>query len=616
MLRILNRILSKKLSVLSLLLIVFLPLLVFPTFSSADTIKIGLRAHLGIEESMRRWQKTAEYLSEQIPEHKFIMIPMIGLSDLMQETEKNQFDFVITNPSSYVEMELRFGASAILTLRNKRRGKPYTKFGAVIFTRKDNKEINEVKDLKGKKIIAVSERAFGGWRVVVRELLNQGFDIYKEAKKINYSVGIQQDVVSIVRLGNADVGVVRTDLLERMASDGLIKLKDFKIINKKSSKDFPFYHSTQLYPEWPFVKMRDTSSALSKKVALALLTVPKDHPAAIAGKYVGWTVPEDYQPVHNLMQDLKVGPYKHYHENPIEHFFEEYLAEIIVSMIILFLLGSLTIYIFTINRQLVSAKKEQDAILNDLEERVVLRTRDLMISKEQAEQANKAKTEFLSNMSHELRTPLNAILGFAQLLDYETEKQQLTKMGDNVNEILYAGEHLLQLINDVLDMARIEKGQFHFEMESVPVNEIIHEIIHLLETQANEGEITFTCETKVDDKTAIVADSRSIKQVLINLISNAIKYNHPNGRVDIKIELFETNYCKIRVIDNGDGIAIDLLKVIFDPFQRGTVRTDIEGTGVGLAITKTLVDAMDGKIGVESVLGEGSTFTLIFKLAN
>lgn len=192
---------------LTLLLSLFV--IIVSSTVSADTIKIGLRAHHGIEKSMAQWKKTADYLSEQIPEHKFIMIPLVGLNELMQEAGQGQFDFVLTNPSSFVEMELQMGASAILTLRNKRQGKPYTQFGSVIFTRKDNNDINSIHDLEDKKIVAVSERAFGGWRVALNEMINVGFDPYKEARQVSFSGGIQQDVVSIVRLGNADAGVVQ-----------------------------------------------------------------------------------------------------------------------------------------------------------------------------------------------------------------------------------------------------------------------------------------------------------------------------------------------------------------------------------------------------------------------
>lgn len=581
---------------------------------NAETVKIGLRAHHGIEKSMSQWKPTADFLSKQIPEHKFVMIPFIGINELMQEAAKNKFDFILTNPSSYVELEFSLGASAILTLRNKRQGRPYTKFGSVIFTRKDNKNINEINDLRGKTIVAVSKPAFGGWRVAKRELIKAGFTAKELENQVRFSGGIQQDVVSIIALGNTDVGIVRTDMLERMAASGLIKLEDFKIINKKSTKDFPFARSTQLYPEWPFAKTNKTSSALSKKVALALLTMPAEEPAAIAGKYVGWTVPEDYQPVHNLMKDLKIGSYKHYHENEVEHFFEKYLVHFIFSMIVAFIFISITLYVLTTNRKLIAAKKQQNKLMDELEMRVAERAKDYLVAKEVAEKANKAKTEFLSSMSHELRTPMNAVLGFAQLIEYDADEKQLTEIKENANEILHAGRHLLGLINDVLDLSKIEEGKLQLDIKPVSVNGLISDVVRLLEAQAKEKLVTITYESSPDELEVLV-DQRSLKQIMINLITNAIKYNSENGSVDISVSKEKNASCRITVADSGDGIAEDELSIIFEPFKRVTYRTSTEGSGVGLAITKNLVEIMKGEIKVESKLGEGSTFSVLFKLA-
>lgn len=589
---------------------------IISTFVRADTIKIGVRAHIGIEKSTLQWKKTIEYLSKKIPEHKFEFIPVVSLKKLLEQAVNNKFDFVITNPSSFVEMEVSAGATALLTLRNKRQGNPYNKFGAVIFTRKENTSIYSIHDLEDKTIVAVSEPAFGGWRVAQREMLLEGFPPYQKAKKIIFSGGIQQNVVEIVQLGNAEVGVVRTDMLERMASSGDIDLNDFRIINEKKTENFPFYHSTKLYPEWAFVKMQNTSSEISKKVTLALLTMPANAPAAIVGKYVGWGVSEDYQPVHNLMKELKIGGYQNYYKNPFEYFFSKYLIQIIVTIIILVCLFFSVLYVLTTNRRLVSARKLQNKLMGELEERVIERTDELLKAKEVAEKSNNAKTEFLSRMSHELRTPMNAVLGFAQLLQQDVEQRQLTEVKENVEEILISGRHMLDLVNDILDFSRIEDGKFSLELTPVLAEKLINKVIHLLKSQAEEKEITIHCEFDEKDEIEILVDLRSTKQVLINLMLNAIKYNHIGGNIIIEISEVKNSYCKISITDNGDGIEESALAEIFDPFERMTKRTTVEGSGVGLAISKSLVEAMGGEIQVESIVGTGSTFSLLFKLVH
>lgn len=594
--------------------ILLMAMLVLPLYSYADTIKIGLRAIHGIEKSMAQWQKTADYLSEKIPEHNFVFEPYVGLTELMYQTEQNQFDFVLSNPSSYIDMNVKLGASAILTLKNKRQGKPYTQFGSVIFVRKDNDNINSIKDLYNKNFMAVSMPAFGGWRVAVRELLNNGFDVYQQAKHVGFSGGIQEDVVSAVQLGLADVGVVRTDMLERMSENGLIELDDFKIINPIKSDDFPFFRSTQLYPEWPLVKMPDTSLALSEKVVLVLLTMPQNHPAAISGGYVGWTTPEDYQPVRDLMKELQVGVYKDYHDSSLGHFINAYLEQLIIALIVFLFLIVIVVYILSINKKLNAAKNGQAILLEELESRVEARTKDLLLAKEEAERSSNAKSEFLSSMSHELRTPMNAILGFAQILEYDITNKKMDSLGPSVNEILVSGEHLLELINDVLDLAKIGAGTYALNIQKVVVSKPINEVVRLLKVLSHKRNINLICDVDGDDSPAILVDHRSLKQVLINIITNAIKYNNDGGEVSISVHQHDNEHCTISIKDTGDGIPPDCLDSIFEPFERASHRTAIEGSGVGLSVTKNLMELMDGKISVESELGTGSTFSLTFKV--
>lgn len=267
------------------------------------------------------------------------------------------------------------------------------------------------------------------------------------------------------------------------------------------------------------------------------------------------------------------------------------------------------------NRKLVVARNEQDKLMDELEQRVVERTQDLQLAKEEAENANKAKTEFLSSMSHELRTPMNAILGFAQIIEYDVEHQNMELMEENIGEVLSAGRHLLDLVNDVLDLAKIETGRYELNLQKVAVPRLINDVLKLLNVLAEKNQITITCEFE-NNEISVMADLRSLKQSLINLITNAIKYNKVGGVITITVQEQDDGTCKVSIADTGEGIAEEALEKIFEPFERVSDRSNIEGSGVGLSITKNLIEIMDGKILVESTLGKGSTFSLIFRIAH
>ena len=229
----------------------------------------------------------------------------------------------------------------------------------------------------------------------------------------------------------------------------------------------------------------------------------------------------------------------------------------------------------------------------------------LVAAKEAAERASQAKSEFLSSMSHELRTPMNAILGFAQILDQDdglNPDQQ-----DSVREILRAGWHLLDLINEVLDLAKVESGRIELNLDTVELPGLIEECFSLTNPLANQRGITQQQHAAAGQ--AVRADRIRLKQVLVNLLSNGIKYNRDGGQVSVSVTPGETGFWRISVRDTGRGIPAERMNELFQPFNRlGAEGGTIEGTGIGLVITRRLVEMMDGRVGVESRLGEGSTF--------
>ena len=242
---------------------------------------------------------------------------------------------------------------------------------------------------------------------------------------------------------------------------------------------------------------------------------------------------------------------------------------------------------------------------------------ELQVSKEEAEKANMAKSEFLSSMSHELRTPMNAVLGFAQMLKYNPKEPLSKSQEESVGHILTGGQHLLKLIDDVLDLAKIEAGKVELVIEDFSPTEILNECLLLITTLAEEHGINVSVPEEAMEVPMVRADHTRFKQVLLNLMSNAVKYNRKNGTVSITIEKVADKMLRIAVTDTGEGIHEDKQKELFKPFSRlGAETSGVEGTGIGLVVSKDLIERMSGAIGVESEVGKGATFWIELPLVD
>lgn len=243
----------------------------------------------------------------------------------------------------------------------------------------------------------------------------------------------------------------------------------------------------------------------------------------------------------------------------------------------------------------ISAQKESEA--------------SLIQAKNEAERANRAKSEFLSSMSHELRTPLNAVLGFAQMLEYNPDEPLTPTQQESVNLIKRGGNHLLTLINEVLELAKIEAGRLDLSIETVDLTSAIEECAIIASATATDRGIDLINATSEKSLPNVKADLTRLKQVLLNLLSNAVKYNRDAGKITIDASNTDDEHVRISVADTGIGLSEKEKRKIFEPFERlGKQTEDIEGTGIGLTITKQLVDMMNGRMGFESEPGEGSTF--------
>ena len=241
-----------------------------------------------------------------------------------------------------------------------------------------------------------------------------------------------------------------------------------------------------------------------------------------------------------------------------------------------------------------------------LEEALTSAKKEAERAREDAERANRAKSEFLSRMSHELRTPLNAILGFGQLLAMDGLEPQHQ---ESVEQILKGGKHLLDLINEVLDIARIESGRMTLSLEPVVLADALSEAIGLIQPLAAEQGIELKAEDARSADRYVRADRQRLKQVLLNLLSNAVKYNRSGGRVIVRCLEVQGEGLRVEVSDQGAGIPPEMMDRLFLPFERlGAEGTGVEGTGLGLALSKGLTEAMGGSLGMTSIPGQGSTF--------
>ncbi len=267
------------------------------------------------------------------------------------------------------------------------------------------------------------------------------------------------------------------------------------------------------------------------------------------------------------------------------------------------------------------AQEEVMRLNGDLERRVVDRTAALEASNQglvtarlAAENANRAKSEFLSSMSHELRTPLNAIMGFGQLLANSTVSLPEVKRVEFTRHIVNAGSHLLDLINEILDLARIESSSVMLSLEPVAIDDLLQECRTMIAPTAQRQRIRLLFPQSPQE--SVIADRTRLRQVLLNLVSNAVKYNRDGGSVTVDVRADASGRVRIAFQDTGAGLRPDQLASLFQPFNRlGQEAGKVEGTGIGLVVTKRLIELMGGTIGVESTVGVGSVFAIELKAA-
>jgi len=581
-------------------------------------VRIGVLAVRGIERCQEQWSPLAQYLSEQISGRRFVIVPLAH-DQVYPDVESGALDFVLANPAYYVGVERWYHANRIATLKERRSNGFYTRYGGVIFCRRDRDDIHGLKDLIGKSFMAVSETSLGGWLMARREFEENGIDPYQDFKPLRF--GETHDrVVYAVRDRLVDAGTVRTDTLETLSAEGKIDLDDFTIFPSLHPEEGtpPYFCTTREYPDWPMAKLRNTPDDLAVKVAVALMQMPPDSPAAIAAHCGGWTIPLNYQPVHECLKALKVGPYEDLGEITFTDVLKTYGHWMVFAGAAFCILAAFTFVVLELNRRIRTFNLR-------LQDEMELRRRkdaELKTAKELAESATRAKSEFLANMSHEIRTPMNGVIGATDLALSEDVPPKIAHYLKIVQSSAYS---LLGIINDILDFSKIEAGKLELKRRLFRLNEVFDHVNELFVNKASEKGIELLVDIDADTPKTLDGDPLRLQQILTNLVSNAIKFTDSGGVILTSVNMEQAEPKEIAddvvvlafsVKDTGTGIDPAYIDSLFEPFSQADTSSTrkYEGTGLGLSICKQLVTLMDGKIGVESTLGVGSTFSFTVRM--
>jgi len=357
------------------------------------TLRLGVLEFRGEADAWSRWSATARYLDEALPDHRVELQPL-DFNRLEQVVARGDVDLVLANPGFYALLETAHGARPLASLdTGLRSGQGCCRFGAVVFTRADRDDLRHLQDLQRQRIAAVHEHSFGGYQMLLRELHDLGISQHRTLARMDF-LGDHDAVVQAVLSGRYDAGVVRTGILEAMAEERRVRLDAFRVVGARGAAEGLSQRlSTRLYPEWPLAALPHVSVSLANQVAVALLPMPAEHPAARAAGIQGWTAPLNYQSVHELLYALRLPPYDAPRQFSLSELWVQYQWQISAGFLLLFGLALALFRGQRLNRRLAEAGRL-------LQSRVEMRTEHLNVAnrslQREVEQRRQAEAEVLA----------------------------------------------------------------------------------------------------------------------------------------------------------------------------------------------------------------------------
>ncbi len=427
-------------------LLLTINLLLAPFYATADrldsNIRIGVLAFEGRDQALERWQPTAEYLATHIPGIRFQVIPL-SHQEFEHAINQGRLDFVLTNPAHFAHLTVKYGISRIATFIANPLNQPQARFSAVLFTRADS-PITRLEELRGKRLAAVSEGAFGGYQLARDLLLQQGIDTETDLDTQWFGFP-HAAVVQAVLAGKADAGTVRSGVLEAMANRGDLGLHLVRVLAPRNNDGYPLLHSMDMYPEWPFARLHTTSSTLSRQVALALMSMDAGSKAARQSRGAGWTIPLSDSLVHSVLQRLEVPPYAP-RQPSFAAMLDRYGHWLLIITLLLFSTLAALLRLSRVNTHLRNAQGLLHKNQGELEEAARLRVRELDKTREVLDDTREHK----ANVERDVHSACDALSALYELFlreDLQAE-QRMAAMVDAVRRQLDTEFGLLSRVRD------------------------------------------------------------------------------------------------------------------------------------------------------------------------
>lgn len=556
-------------------LLILVALCLLPVLARAEPseLRIGILAFRGAERAEAEWEPTLRHLGANLPEYALRAVPL-DLDGLAGAVRDETVDFVITNPGHYVELEAADGIIRIASLAASAETVTARNVASAVVVRASRTDLRRLADLRGTRLAAVAPEAFGGFRVAWREMAEIGIDPFDDTIGVDFLGFPIERVVEAVASGAADAGIVRACLLEQMAAEGKLRAEDFRVLDGRIPPGGSCLTSTRSYPDWPFAKLAHTPDALAKRVAVALLTMPVRDGHA-------WTVPVDYQPVHELFRALKIGPYEYLRHRSLGQMARDYWPFLAFAA-----LAALWWLIHVARVEVLVRRRTEELKAAHEEAR---RRRD-----EMEHGARLALLgEMASSLAHEINQPLAAIANYAsgcqRRLTAHTDPEGVV---EGIGQIATQAERAAGIVRRMRAFVRKRVPEPHI----LDLNDPVREALGLFQAIAARRGVTVSA-LLADGLGMVRADRVQMEQVVLNLLQNAA--DAMAGRDDRRITVStwgDAERVRVSVADSGPGLSAEALAHLFEPF----FTTKPEGLGLGLSLSRGFVEAHGGRLWAES----------------